>query len=380
MKNLRPWALTAVAAVVLAACGGGGSDVTPAAHITSVKVVGDSIADVGAFGFKFTVQGTASLTYPERIAQSYGLAALCSFYLFNGTTFVPNPAAGCTDYALGGGRINNFSAPTSPQSIPVQLATVGAGGNFGSGDLFVIDGGGNDAADLVGAYLKAATDSGASYSALLKTVLNATTVDTNLAAGPSGLVAVGGLYMTALADKFYDAIKVNVLDKGATHVLVLNMPAITKTPRFQMVLDSIAASKGGGATGATARAQAEAVFDGWIQAFNAQLATKVSGNSSVALFDFHQNFLDEVANPAQFGLSNVKTPACPVTSIGTDGLPVYDFPTCTATALSAAPPSGVTDPNWWQTYAFSDGFHPTPLAHKLLAQAISKTLATAGWL
>ena len=44
-------------------------------------------------------------------------------------------------------------------------------------------------------------------------------------------------------------------------------------------------------------------------------------------------------------------------------------------ALSAAPPTGVTDPNWWQTYLFSDSFHPTPYGHQLLGQLISRSLA-----
>jgi len=70
MKKLKFIALSAAAAVVLAACGGGGSDTTPKVQIASVKVMGDSLADVGTFGFKFTVQGAASLTYPERVAQS----------------------------------------------------------------------------------------------------------------------------------------------------------------------------------------------------------------------------------------------------------------------------------------------------------------------
>jgi len=380
MKKLRLYGLAAATALFLAACGGGGSDTTPRTHITSVKVMGDSLADVGTFGFKFTVQGSASLIYPERVAQTYGVTALCNFFLFTGSTFIANPTAGCTDYAIGGGRINNSQAPTSPQSIPLQLQTASATANFSATDLVVIDGGGNDAADLVGAYLLAPTDSAAAYSQLLTTLLSPGVVGTNLAAGPSGFVTVGGLYMTALADMFYDAIKANVLDKGATHVVVINVPGITKTPRFQMVLDSIAAASGGGTAGATARAQAEAVFDGWVQAFNAELATKFAGNTSVAVVDSYTSFNDEIANPAKYGLTNNTTPACPITGVGSDGLPTYTFPTCTDAALSAAPPTGVTDPNWWQTYLFSDSFHPTPYGHQLLGQLISRSLALAGWL
>ena len=62
------------------------------------------------------------------------------------------------------------------------------------------------------------------------------------------------------------------------------------------------------------------------------------------------------------------------------GEPTYTFATCTAAALSAAPPAGVTDPNWWQRYAFADGFHPTPYAHQLVSQLIARSLASKGWL
>ena len=380
MKHTKSLGLSLIAALLLAACGGGGTDTTPQATITSVKVMGDSLADVATFPFKFTVQGADSYTYPERIAQTYGISSLCSFFKFTGATFIVNPVTGCTNFAIGGSRVNNYSAPTSPQSVLVQLATASAGGNYSATDLLVIDGGGNDAADLVGAYLKVPSDGGVAYSALLKTALSSTVVDANLAMGASGAVTVGGLYMTKLADNFYDAIKAQALDKGAKHIALLNVPGITKTPRFQMVLDSIAAASGGGATGATARANSEAVFDGWVMAFNTELATKVAGNTSVALVDVHQGLLDEISDPAQFGLSNVKTPACPITGVGPDGLPSYTFATCTAASLSAAPPPGVTNPDWWKTYLFSDSFHPTPLGHKLTAQLISKSLAIAGWL
>ena len=147
-----------------------------------------------------------------------------------------------------------------------------------------------------------------------------------------------------------------------------------------MVLDAIAAANGGGDAGATARAQALALFDGWVQAFNAELAAKFNGESRVAIVDFYTNFNDEVNNPAQYGLTNVTTPACPVTGLGSDGLPTYDFATCTNAALDANPPAGVTGANWYGTWAFSDGFHPTPYAHQLLAESISLVLAQKGWL
>ena len=162
MTKLRFRALVALASLFVAACGGGGNDASTRVQITSVKVMGDSLADSGTFGIKFTVQGAQSFIYPERIATNYSVSTLCPFYLFNGATFVANPTVGCTNYAVGGGRINNYSAPTAPLSIPQQLATAGTvAGTYKATDLLVIDGGGNDAGDLVGAYLRVPSDGGA---------------------------------------------------------------------------------------------------------------------------------------------------------------------------------------------------------------------------
>jgi phospholipase/lecithinase/hemolysin len=380
MNKLRIGLALCLSAALLAACGGGGSDTSTATRITSVKVFGDSLADVGTFGFKFTVQASGATVYPERVAQAYGINSLCPYYLTadGGATFTANPTTGCTGFAVGGGRINAGARPAA-YSIPNQLATAGALGNYSASDLLLIVGGGNDAADLVGAYLGARGDSGAAFVALAKSLVPEATANAILA-GANPLETLGGAYMTVLADTFHAAIKTHALDKGATHVVLLNLPGITNTPRFQMVLDSIAAASGGGTAGATARAQAEGLFKAWMEAFNAQLAAKVSGNASVVLVDFYKAFNDQIATPAQYGLQDVKTPACPITGVGGDGLPTYTFPTCSATALSGStPPTGATGGmDWWKSYAFSDSFHPTPYGHQLVYQRISLDLAAAG--
>ena len=376
-------ATSAALAALLAACGGGGADTTPRAAVTAVKVMGDSLADVGTFGVKFTVQGND--VFPERIAAGYGLPKGCNFFVFTGTTFTANPRAGCTNYAIGGGVINPASGgltAADPRGIGVQFATATAAGNFAAGDLLVVDGGGNDAAALVGAYLNAARDQGASYVALLSTVLSQAQVGAAVQGGQAGLAAAGATYMTGLANNFADMIQTRALDKGATRIALLNMPGITNTPRFQLVLDSIAQASGGGAAGAAARAQSEALFKGWVEAFNARLAQRFTGESRVVVVDFYAAFNDFVANPAQFGLTDVKRFTCPVARLDSSGLPEVNWPTCTDAALAAAtPPAGATGgANWYKTWLFSDSFHPTPYAHQLAAQLISRSLATAGWL
>lgn len=109
-------ATSLAAALLLAACGGGGSgtaDTTPRLSISSVKVFGDSIQDSGTFGYKFTVQTPDNLIYAERIAANYG-QTLCNFFVFTGTTFAPNSKAGCTNFAIGGGRITYTGAAAQP--------------------------------------------------------------------------------------------------------------------------------------------------------------------------------------------------------------------------------------------------------------------------
>lgn len=377
-------AVVAALVLMLAGCGGGGSaNTTPAVSITSVKVFGDSLQDSGTYGFKFTVQGSDSLIFAERIAANYGLS-LCNFFSFTGTSFVPNTAkSGCTNFAMGNGRINytgTGASAANPLNIGVQMATFAAVGSYGANDLVIIDGGGNDAADLVTAYLSVPADQGQSLAALLGTLLTPTQVASALQGGQATIAQAGGTYMVALADAFAASIQANVLGKGAQRVVVMNLPSITNTPRFQMVLDGIAAASGGGTTGAAARAGAETLFRSWISAFNTEIAAKLGSDTRVALVDFYSALDSEISAPAQFGLSNVKTPACPITGQDSSGLPTYSFPTCTATALSAAPPAGTTDPSWWKSYAFSDGFHPTPYGHQLLQQLIGKSIANKGWL
>jgi outer membrane lipase/esterase len=163
LRYTLQFGLSAVLVAVLAACGGGGSDTAPRTSVTTLRVMGDSLADVGTYGFKFTIQGND--TYPERVAQSYGLDKGCNFFSFTGTTFAPNTKAGCTNYAIGNSVIhpasNGFTA-ADPRGLAVQLAAATAAGNFAAGDLLLVDGGGNDASALVGAYLAASKDGGAS--------------------------------------------------------------------------------------------------------------------------------------------------------------------------------------------------------------------------
>jgi outer membrane lipase/esterase len=390
---MRRWnwvALVAGCAVVLAGCGGAsdGADTAPKTSVSSVKVFGDSLTDSGTFGYKFTIQSSDPanpfLIFPERVAASFGFNSLCSFFKFNGTTFIPNST--CTNYAVGGGRVNNLTntdAPSNavPFSIPYQMAAGSA--SLAANDLVIIDGGSNDLADITGAFLGASSQTGiATYQAALGTLLPAATV-TAIIGTPSStsLATAGGAYAQALAQSLVAAINTNVLSKGVKKVVVVNSSDFTQTPRFQAVLAGVAA-----AGGTAQRDAVQGAVRAWIQAFNAGLAQGLTG-TGVQVFDFYTEGNRIFADPAQYSITNDTTPACPVVAGGVDTLTgqaslsfAVTVAACNSASMSASIPVGETSPDWWKSDAFSDNFHPTPLLHQLIAQSISLQLARAGWL
>ena len=370
------WTCVAAAAALLTACGGGGSgDGNDPGKVTTVKVVGDSLADSGTFGYKFTVQSAQAAgagstpLWVDQVATRYS-TSLCAHYRYNGANFAVQ--ADCGNYAVGGGRINYPQSPKSPISIPQQLHDAAAQG-YGKGDLVLVDGGGNDASDLVGAYLAAAVDHGASYQALLATQLDATTVQSLLGAGATGLAEAGITYMQALAKGWATTIRSNTVSQGAPRVVVLNMPDISQTPKFRVVLQAVAAQQG-----AAAAQQLQALIANWVRAFNQQLASSLAGDGRVVIVDFYTELNNQIAQPQKYGYTNVTTPACPIVGADGQGLPTYDLSTCTAASLSANIPAGQSA-TWWQSYVFADGFHPTPRGHAQLGTAVVSSLAQAGW-
>jgi len=215
-----------------------------------VRVFGDSLSDSGTFGLKFTVQGTAatgpgsSSIWVDVVAAQFQKKLLCAYFRINGSTVTTE--SGCTNYAIGGGRINNFTNPSAPLSVLVQLQTAAqVHGSYTASDILLIDGGGNDAADLAGAWLGATTPTGLqSFQTLLSSALGTSATATLLGSGQSGPVVAGVAYMEKLADNLADAVITHAVEKGAKKVLVMNLPDIALTPWFSAVLAGVAAQAG----------------------------------------------------------------------------------------------------------------------------------------
>jgi phospholipase/lecithinase/hemolysin len=390
MKQWKWAAVAASCAVVLAGCGGAsdGSNTTPKTIAPSVKVFGDSIMDSGTFGYKFTIQSADKanpfLIFPEIVAANFGVPKLCAFFNFNGTTFLPNTA--CTNFAVGGGRVNNLTNTSAPSnSVPFSITyqmTVGSA-TLAPTDVVIVDGGGNDLADLTGAYLGATTPAGvATYMAMLGTLLPPATVSAIIGnPTPTSMGTAAGAYAQAIGTTLAASVKANIVAKGVNKVIVVNSPDITVTPRFAAVLSAVAA-----ASGTAQRDAVQGAVRAWTAAFNASLAAGLAG-TGVQVFDLNAEGARIVAAPAQFSMTNVVTPACPKVAGGLDsttGQASLSQPAtvvaCNSASMSASIPVGETSANWWKSYAYSDNFHPTPALHQLIGQAINLQVAKAGWL
>ena len=109
--KLRLLAAAFGAALVLAACGGGGDPVPPKANIQRVAVAGDSLADVRVrlqvHGAELGESRDRFPIFTELVAQNFGITGQCNFFVFTGATFVQNSTAGCTNFAIGASRITN---------------------------------------------------------------------------------------------------------------------------------------------------------------------------------------------------------------------------------------------------------------------------------
>lgn len=382
-------AAVAVFSSLLVACGGGGDSAPDTPEVTNVKVVGASLADSGTFGYKFTVQPgvePAYSVYTEQLAMHYRLTTFCSAYTFQTTSTSFLPKDGCTNFAVAGAKINNFDATyggvleSVPMSMIKQLVDLGNKG-FVEGDLLVVgEGSANDTAALTSAYVDEAFSGGSGFSSLVATLLSAET----MAAHAGDPATLGGLYMQALADKLVAAVKTNALDKGATRIALLNTLDITMTPRFQAMLDDIAAASSEETAG-----NVQTMVESWIQAFNARLASAVEPYANnMIVVDFYTGFNERIHNPANYQLSNVTATVCDevVTGGKAPGDTSLSSPSVVAActdqaAYTMTPPLGSTGTaGWWQSYLFADSFHPTPYGHALLYDIVAARLDTAGWL
>lgn len=182
------------------------------------------------------------------------------------------------------------------------------------------------------------------------------------AAGQTAGAKAGADYVTANAPKAVLAmgtagaelvalVKTQLIGKGATRVVVNNIPDVATTP------DSLAAS-----------ASQRDLINAMVKAFNDQLSNGLSADANVVLVDVFSVSHDQATNPGPYGLTNVTTRACDLTPAKN---PFGSSLICNASNLIAGDVSH---------YQFADGVHPTPYGYWLLARYVSERLVVKGWM
>lgn len=331
--KVRP-AIFAAVISLLAACGGhggssssGSTTATPAGGIQlQVVSFGDSLSDVGTYAPLASAVGGGRFTtnpgqvWAQDVAQYYGGTLSAAYTIDVGHELSPQGGFG---YAEGGATvatpanqydfltdvIGNVEMPVN-QQVSSYLS---AHGSFNNGQLVLVWAGANDV-------LRAGA-----LPAAAQTVQTAATT----------LAQIVG----------------QIVQSGATHVVVVNLPNIGLSPT------GLAASDGG------------ATLSQLSQLFNNDLnsALQADGLQSKVIEVDSYTWLDQIIANFQangFTVSNTGQ-ACDPSKTPDD------------TSLLCSPATYVSA-NADQTYMFADDLHPTTHLHALFAQYVEQQIAASG--
>jgi phospholipase/lecithinase/hemolysin len=324
-------AISALLIAVLTACGGGGSGGSsssePAGGVKlQVVAFGDSLSDVGTYAPVASAVGGGRFTtnpgqvWAQNVAQYYGDTLTAAFTINLGHELKPQGGLG---YAQGGSTVatpanqNQFLTDViGDVEMPVnqQISSyLSAHGSFNGGQLVLVWAGAND-------------------------VLRA--------GSPPAADATVQAAATTLAQ-----LVAQIVQNGATHVVVVNAPNIGLSP------DGLKSADGG------------ANLTRLSQLFNATLNAALQSNGlqgKVIAIDAFTWTTQTIANYRANGfvVSNTAQ-ACDPSRTPRD------------TSLLCSPATYVTS-NADQTYMFADDLHPTTRMHALFAQFVEQQLAASG--
>jgi phospholipase/lecithinase/hemolysin len=155
--------------------------------------------------------------------------------------------------------------------------------------------------------------------------------------------------MAAAAAELAALVRTQIVAKGATHVVLVNLPDLALTPSSKVQ-----------------SASSQQLIAGMVSGFNIALRVGIDGLEDKVLYvDLATASQDQIANPAKYGISNATTPACGATVFGTSSL------FCTGRSLIN---------NNTGTYLFADDVHLAPFGQSLIAKQVAEAMVGKGWL
>ncbi|HET9734989.1 MAG TPA: SGNH/GDSL hydrolase family protein [Burkholderiales bacterium] len=321
-----------------------------ARRIRQVVVFGDSLSDVGTYkvGVIAQVGGGKFTTNPGPVwAETLGvlLRARVTPYRqgFGGVSQV----LGGTGFAMGGSRVSqqpgigcNLEATgcTAALTIPVvqQVSDYLAanGDRFNRDQLVFLLAGANDIFFQLGVFQAKVT---ACFSLPQSEIPSCVDQAQNeaLAAVQQAAFELAGQVQ-------------RIRGKGATRVVVLNLPELSETPFGK----------------SPEAAPVRPLIAGMVQLFNGVLAAGLNG-SGATLLDFHAEFTRVLENPHAFLVREINVPACDAAKIAaiTNGLEQSGSSLFCSRQTLLQNGAAIS-------YLFADSVHPTTLGHLIVARFV----------
>lgn len=162
--------------------------------------------------------------------------------------------------------------------------------------------------------------------------------------GPALVPAMG-----VAGKELADLIRNQIIGKGAKYVVVNNLPDLSTTP-----------------SGMAASAAQRTLINGMVNSFNVALRVGLDGlDANFVYVDLYTASVDQIANPAKYGISNAAKPACGPNQLGTTSLVCNKNNTLAGVDVSS--------------YLFADDVHPTPFGSSLIHKATLDAMVARGW-
>lgn len=323
-----------------------------------------------------TPQGVAYMT-PAGVTPD-AAQAVCAFSA--------PPASGqanCLAFGQGGSMVSNpngIGHSTGALTVPVTQQVqnyLAQFSSFNSSQLITVLAGNNDIFTALGTVSATVTQAvtQAVQSALAQ---NPGLTQAQIAAiqaqaqhdATSQAVAVAQATVAQAADQLVAQVK-TITNDGGKYVMVYTLPDSSQTP-FGRGLPYTGyappqAPPAGYVCDNTNTTTPCYLLSNLVQVFNQQLLTDLQG-LPVKVLDGYSLLNQEVANPAQFGLSNATTPWC---DPATQSSLLCNIGTPYAAAGASTSNLG--------TWLFADSVHPTPTGYQIIANATLSAMKGFGW-
>jgi len=311
-------------------------------RIRQVIVFGDSLSDVGTYrvGAIAQVGGGKFTTNPGPVwSETIGLLLGARVTPFRQGFGGASAVLGGTGFAMGGARVTQqpgigcnpdaTGACTAALTIPVvqQISDYLASNNdrFDRNQMVFLLAGANDILFQLGVFQAR--------------------VMGGMAVEDAQALALGEVQQAAL--DLAGQVQ-RIVGKGATRVIVLNVPDIADTPFGN----------------APPVAPVRPLIAGMVQLFNAVLAVGLNGTGAV-LLDFRAEFARVIANPGAYHVQEINVPACDAAKIATITNGLEQGGSSLFCSRQTLVQNGAAF-----SYLFADSVHPTTLGHVIVARFV----------